>query len=62
MSDEGVSFPEACDYCGSPPEEEVRYPTATIDGENEDLHLFTFYSEECKGKFRNEHREELDRS
>lgn len=48
MSDEGTSFPEVCDYCGTPLEVEVRYPTSTVDSENGVLQIFTFCDEECK--------------
>lgn len=60
MSDEESPFPEECMYCGTPLDEEVRYPTITVDGENGDLNIYTFCSEECKGKWLNQHGDESD--
>jgi endogenous inhibitor of DNA gyrase (YacG/DUF329 family) len=57
MSYEESPFPEECDYCGTPLDEEVRYPTTTVDRKNRDIHIFTFCSEECKEEWLNEHIE-----
>jgi len=52
-----ASFPAGCDYCGTPFEEDVRYPTTTVDGENGDLCIYTFCDGECKGDWLDEHGE-----
>jgi hypothetical protein len=61
MSNDGASFPERCDYCGTQLGEEVRYPTATVDGENGSLQIFTFCDEECKANWQKNRSEEPDR-
>jgi hypothetical protein len=61
MSDEGMLFPERCDYCGTPLKMEVRYPTSTVNGENGVLQIFTFCNEECKRTWHTEHGAECDR-
>lgn len=58
MSDEESSFPEECEYCGTPLEAEVRYPTTTVDEESGALDIFTFCSEECKEKWLDEYDNE----
>ena len=57
MSYEESPFPEECDYRGTPLDEEVRYPTTIVDGENGDIHIFTFCSEERKEGWLNDHGE-----
>ncbi|MFC7081998.1 DUF7576 family protein [Halorussus caseinilyticus] len=48
MSDGQTTFPRQCDHCGTPFETNVRYPTATEDGECDSLEIHTFCDEECK--------------
>lgn len=61
MSDEGTTFPEECDHCGTSLGADVRCPTATVDGENGGLHISTFCSEECKSKWLDERGDEPTR-
>lgn len=54
MTEEGTTFPTRCDYCGAHLEAGIRYPTLTVDGEDESLSIFTFCDEECKRAWGNE--------
>lgn len=55
MSHGESPFPEACDYCEDPLDEEVRYPTVTVDGEDGEIYIYTFCSDECKQEWLSEH-------
>jgi ribosomal protein L24E len=54
MGDESSSFPTRCQYCGTPFEIGVRYPTVTEAGEDGALRIYTFCSEACKSMWAKE--------